>query len=231
MIKNQHRRRVQRGVSLIFALLALVALSLATLALVRSVDTSSMLLGNVGFKQDATVSGDQAARLAIAWLKTNVTSLDADAAASGYYASTKEVNADGSKTLVDATGQQLPATLVTRKLIDWSTGQDGQCPYAPSGTYASCTIRSANADISASTPNTARYVIFRLCANAGTADDEIANSCAKPLADTGAASGRGSLAYGTGRISTKSGPYYRIVVRVLGPRNTTSFTETIVNFQ
>jgi Tfp pilus assembly protein PilV len=223
--------REQRGMSLIFALLALVALSLATLALVRSVDTSSMLLGNVGFKQDATVSGDQASRLAVAWLKANVTSLDTDAPSSGYYSSTKEVNGDGTKTLVDATGQQLPPTLVTRKLIDWSTGQDGQCPYAASGTYASCTIRSANADISASTANTARYVIFRLCANTGTAEDEVANSCAKPLSDAGAASGRGALAYGTGRIGTKSGPYYRIVVRILGPRNTTSFTETIVNFQ
>jgi Tfp pilus assembly protein PilX len=230
-MKLQFPSREQRGISLIFALLALVALSLATLALVRSVDTSSTLLGNVAFKQDATVSGDQASRLAVAWLKANVTSLDADASASGYYASTKEVNDDGTKTLVDSTGQQLPATLVTRKLIDWSTGQDGLCPYAATGTYASCSIRSANADISASTTNTARYVIFRLCAKSGSADDEIANSCAKPLSDAGAASGRGALAYGTGRIASKSGPYYRVVVRILGPRNTTSFTETIVNFQ
>jgi len=228
MMNSLSPRRGQRGIALIFALLALVALSLATLALVRSVDTSSMLVGNVGFKQDATTSGDQAARQAIAWLKANVTSLDTDAAASGYYASTQEI-VGGVNAPVDVTGQQLPANS-SRKLIDWSTAQNGNCPYAASGSYASCSIKSATATLT-NTTNTARYVIFRLCASAGSADDAIANSCAKPLADTGAAPGRGALSYGSGRISTKSGPYYRVVVRISGPRNTTSFTETIVNFQ
>src|SRR5690606_14171404 len=101
----------------LIALLALVALSLATLALIRSTDTGSQVLGNIGFKQDATVSADEAARAAVAWLKANAAKLDDDAPAAGYYASTTEVNADKSSTPVDVTGQQ-NSTVKTRKLID-----------------------------------------------------------------------------------------------------------------
>ena len=216
---------LQRGVSLLFALLALVALSLATLALVRTVDTSGLVLGNIGFKQDATVAGDQATRQAVAWLKANVAGLDNDAANSGYYASTKERNADASITRVDTTGQQLTGN--ARKLIDWDN--DGACNYATSGTYTSCDLKTVSVgDING---NKTRYVIFRLCQSAGDANDEINNACAKPLNSGSGASGRGAMAYGTGRFTAAAGPYYRIVVRVLGPRNTASFTETIVNFQ
>lgn len=228
-MNHRHSPAGQRGVSLLFALLALVALSLATLALVRTVDTSALVLGNVGFKQDATAAGDQAARQAVAWLKANVASLDTDAAGSGYYASTKERNADATVTPVDSTGQQFIGTAANaaRKLIDWDN--DGACNYATSGTYASCALKTvAVGDING---NKTRYVIFRLCASAGDANDDINNSCAKPLGSGSGASGRGSMSYGTGRFTAAAGPYYRIVVRVLGSRNTASFTETIVNFQ
>lgn len=224
-MKRRLEKKMQRGVSLLVALLSLVALSLATLALVRSVDTSSLVLGNIGFKQDATATGDQAARQALAWLKANVASLDNDAAVSGYYASTRELNTDKTVTQVDVTGQQQP-TNTTRKLVNWDS--DGQCKYA-SGVFASCALQSVSAgNING---NEARYVIFRLCAIAGDSNDDINNSCAKPLTSGSGASGRGALAYGSTRFTAASGPYYRIVVRVIGARNTTSFTETIVNFQ
>ena len=41
----------QRGLVLFFALIALVAMSLAALALVRSVDTSTLISGNLAFRQ------------------------------------------------------------------------------------------------------------------------------------------------------------------------------------
>jgi hypothetical protein len=50
------RIQQQRGSALIFALMTLVALMLAAVALVRSVDTSSRVLGNLGFKQEATAA-------------------------------------------------------------------------------------------------------------------------------------------------------------------------------
>jgi len=220
-------RRAQRGVSLLFALLALVALSLATLGLVRTIDTGALVLGNIGFKQDAAVAGDQATRKAIDWLKLNAAGLDADLAGSGYYASTKERNGDLTVTPVDATGQQQVSN-ISRKLIDWDN--DGECNYAPDASYASCSIKTA--DGGTINGNKTRYVIFRLCDIAGDSNDEINNSCAKPMAASTGSSNRGGMCYGScPRFEPVATPYYRVVVRVLGARNTTSFIETIVNFQ
>jgi len=220
-------KRLQRGVSLLFALLALVALSLATLALVRSIDTGALVMGNIGLKQDATISGDQATRQAVSWLKANLASLDSDSASSGYYASTKEVNADGTTTHVDVTGQQFP-TDSARRLIDWDN--DSNCSYAASGTYATCTLKTASVDDINN--NKARYVIFRLCASQGDSSKEnVLNSCARPINSGGSSSGKGGISYGMGNLSSTASVYYRVVVRVKGARNTTSFVETIVNFQ
>ncbi|MDM0106029.1 pilus assembly protein PilX [Variovorax sp. J22R24] len=222
----RHSNPQQRGVSLLFALLALAALSLATLALVRSVDTGGLVMGNIGFKQDATATGDQATRQAVAWLKANITSLDNDAATNGYYASTKELNADKTTTRVDATGQQFPSDR-TRKLIDWDN--DTRCDYATAGTFASCTLKTVSVDDI--NGNKMSYVIFRLCASSGDSNDDLNNSCSKPLSGGGGSSNKGSISYGRQPIAGGASPYYRVVVRVLGARNTTSFTESIVSFQ
>lgn len=81
------RRHVQRGISLIFALLALAAISLAAVALVRSVDGGSLVIGNLGFKQDTTRAADRAAEAARIWLTTSGQDPSADGAAgTGYYA-------------------------------------------------------------------------------------------------------------------------------------------------
>lgn len=92
---------LQRGVVLFFALIALVAMSLAAVALIRSVDTNSIIAGNLSFKQSSLLSADRGAEAAIAWLSTQTTAaLGNDAVASGYRAT---MLAD-AKALVDASG-------------------------------------------------------------------------------------------------------------------------------
>ena len=63
----------QGGVVLMIALIVLVALTLAGVALVRSVDTSNIIAGNLAFQQSATNAADTASETAIAWLETNNT--------------------------------------------------------------------------------------------------------------------------------------------------------------
>lgn len=58
----------QRGVVLFIALIALVTIMLAAIALVRSVDTSSLVAGNIAFRRSATSSGDGGLEGAITWL-------------------------------------------------------------------------------------------------------------------------------------------------------------------
>jgi len=221
------RSNNQRGVSLLFALLTLVALLLSTLALVRSVDTSTLLMGNIGFKQDTTVAADQATRQAIAWLTSNTASLNTDASA-GYYASNLELGSDGVtvKPPVDVTGRQIASA--SRQLIDWDG--DG-CRSASSGSFTGCSVLSSSVDDI--NGNKARFVIFRLCSKPGDYTDATKNiSCATPLkSSAGGTTSKEACDYKGCPIAVSGiQPYYRVVVRVQGARNTASFTETIVHF-
>ena len=206
----------QRGLSLIFALLALAALSLGAVALLRSLDTGTQVLGNLGFKQDATVSADAATEAAIAWLTTyteqGADSTTASTPVNGYYASSHDT--------VDVTGQQ---TSATRELIDWDGDRCAAISNAGSCVLAARTVGQANGV-------TTQYVIFRLCNATGIVTDD--SACLKPSTATGSSSKRGKLDYGDyARFTSVSGPYFRIVVRARSAaRETTSFTETIVHF-
>jgi type IV pilus assembly protein PilX len=81
----------QNGVVLFVALIALVVMSLAAVALIRSVDTNTIIAGNLAFKQAAISSADSGLETAIAWLisktPTDETALQADDLANGYYSS------------------------------------------------------------------------------------------------------------------------------------------------
>jgi len=225
---NPKRIRRSQGVALIFALITLVALMMGALALVRNTDTAALVLGNLGFKQDATQSADQATRAAITWLNTNSAALNASKA-KGYYASTQEYAADGTTKLgpIDLTGNQLPNEH-TRQLIDWD---DNGCSSATDDTYASCTIKP---ELVAGTinGNTAKYVILRMCNKVGDFTTDSTILCATPLggSDTGA-SGKGLIDYKKSvKFTSTAGTYFRILVRIEGLRGATSFTETIVHF-
>lgn len=51
--------RAQRGVTLIIALIVLVAMTLAGVAMMRSVDTGTIVVGNISFRQSTVHSADQ----------------------------------------------------------------------------------------------------------------------------------------------------------------------------
>jgi type IV pilus assembly protein PilX len=78
----------QQGVVLFFALIALVIMSLAAVALIRSVDTSTIIAGNLASKQSATSSADSGLETALSWMDgiADYTTLNVDDAAQGYYA-------------------------------------------------------------------------------------------------------------------------------------------------
>lgn len=61
-------RQKQQGVVLFFTLIALLAMSLAAVALIRSIDTGSMIVGNLAFKHAATTSADAGIEASMIWL-------------------------------------------------------------------------------------------------------------------------------------------------------------------
>jgi type IV pilus assembly protein PilX len=84
--KAGHR---QAGVVLIIALIVMVAMTLAALSMMRSVDTNNLIAGNLAFQRAATHSGDTGVEAAIAWLEANNTgvTLNNDDPTNGYDAS------------------------------------------------------------------------------------------------------------------------------------------------
>lgn len=208
------RARAQRGLSLLFALMALVVISLASVALVRSVDTASLVIGNLGFKQDATATAGRATELALNWLRANAgATLHTDNAARGYYAA--------SRDNMDATGQDT-AHKGMRAVVDWTGATD--CSAFAKGSYATCMRSSAPVVLGG---NTVSWVITRLCAAEGNPNGL---DCATPPGSSGLPGGnRGAISYGEGSLAMpfSSSQYYRVVVRVQGARGTTAFTETI----
>ena len=80
----------ERGTIIFIALIVLVAMSLAGIALMRSVDTANLIAGNLAFKNAATSAGDAGIEAARSWLMTQTAgNLKADAA-SGYFANWQE---------------------------------------------------------------------------------------------------------------------------------------------
>lgn len=201
----------QRGVSMLFALLALVVLSFAAVALVRSVDTGVMVQGNLGFKQDGLAASATGAERAMAWLatKTGGLALENDGggeAGSGYYATTK-----GD---LDVTGSRSSSSSVVG--VKWDT------------TCEATSCIDPHTETDPVNGNKVQWVITRLCQSPGGVTG---NNCVIPSsASIYDAAERGEVTP-EGRFTITGGtPYFRIVVRTTGPRNTVSYSEALVHF-
>ncbi|KQZ41426.1 hypothetical protein [Duganella sp. Root1480D1] len=203
---NSAGRRRQHGVALVMALIVLVAMTLAGLAMMRSVDTSSMIAGNLAFKQSAAISADAGVEAAIAWLSARPGGLDNDAGDSGYSAS--------SQASLDLTGNDTPEA---NDDLDWNDkGNVAQLPVDVAGNQVS-------------------YVIHRMCDVAGEFDPakcSTAPSGAQGIGDNSIGILRPMLTYqplnNTG-VSGTTVALYRITVRVIGPRSNVSFVQAVIS--
>ncbi|MDH4189187.1 MAG: hypothetical protein OEW21_03135 [Betaproteobacteria bacterium] len=194
-------RRAQRGVILFIALIVLVAMSLAGIALMRSVDTNVLIAGNLAFRQSGTMLADAGIEAARAWLNSNTTQLSNNQPGgfTAYWASW------------GAGLDFIKATAATTDDYDWSTAQSVA---SPDPAY----------DI--------LYVIHRMCE--GTGDPATAGAtCMKSTTLAGSsASGAGSkgvVTYGSQTLPGTSAVFYRVTVRVTGPRNTRGFVQALLN--
>lgn len=209
---------MQRGIALPIVLVALLLMSIAAVGLIRTVDTGTLIVGNIAFKQAATAASDRGTERAIAYItpKLSGATLYTNNADDGYYAS--------SLGELDITGNHPPADPnAIHTVIDWN---DDNCA------YVSGNIECKQAALAEGVNGyESRYIIARMCREAGDPNAST-NSCAKPISTAGAASPkRGELKYGEDkRFEGTAGPYFRIVVRTSGPRNTVSYTETYVHF-
>ncbi len=80
------RHHAQRGVVLFIALIVLVAMTLAGIALMRNVDSGTVIAGNLSFRQVATYAGDLGTEAARNWLTGTSVNLDDNSASDAYFA-------------------------------------------------------------------------------------------------------------------------------------------------
>lgn len=211
-------RNKQQGVVLVVALIALVAVSLAGIAMMRTVDTSNVVSGNIAFNEAAIQMADIGAEQAYTEIMGNLSSnpnacmfvpgnCPTNAAGNSYFY--PNVSAlDAASRLPTPTGG-----------LNWSDPMPQTLPGDATASYS------------------VHYVIERMCGKqvTGVATDETANlqvapTFAKckvvPIYDTPTPPSTVSLPLvGQGKL------FYRVTVEVTGPRNTRGVSQYFFGVQ
>ena len=143
-----HRRRegaainAQRGLVLFIALIVLVAMSLAAIALVRSVDTANVITGNLSYRAGAVQESDQgveAARALVAALAAAGTDgTDNLASNNNYYASVQATNDTALVNILTGLGTALPANTTTGNTVTYMV--ERMCNQPGSASLNTCSM-------------------------------------------------------------------------------------------
>ncbi len=203
--KHMPCARQQQGVVLVITLIVLVIMSLAIAAMMRSVSSANVIIGNLAFQQATITSADQGVEDAVAWLDNNngqSTSSTATACPSG--------------STVLACDQASHGYIATRTdPTSTQTWGDVWTALVAAGTSPVPLTKDAAG-------NTVTYIIQRMCSATG---DATTGTCSISPASTECGQ---SHSVNTVAPSCSSQVYYRITTQTIGPRNTTSYTQTMV---
>ena len=197
----------QRGVVLLFSLIALVVMLIAAVAMIRSFHTSLFMAGNIGFKRDMRNQSELAASKALAYFR--------DATKLGTSANRANANTQWnySARILSTDAQGIPDALQDANFATYGIPNND--------------IQSADGSV------TVRYVIDRLCA--GTGDETTLGAASCVLANNPTPPGGGLLNLKssdkaplcpTCTSAAPQGVIYRLSVRVIGPRKTMSFFQS-----
>lgn len=189
----------QRGIVLFIALIALVAMSLAGIALMRSVDTANVIAGNFAFKESTLNETDQATEFAITALPGLVGTTGTTPSANQYLPVKSSVDSQGIPTSVDWTA--------VAAQHDNSTGNDVQ--YVVERMCDPVVNPTTGAVISANGPDqNNRGDVTDFCITA-------------PQCSPG-------VSINTPPFCVAGDINYRITTRVTGPRGTVSVVQSVV---
>jgi Tfp pilus assembly protein PilX len=186
--RSSFSRRRQSGVVLFIALIVLVAMTLAGIAIMRSVDTGVAISGNVAFKQSTLSAADRGIDDAFTFLTKNITS------------GVLNNNYDGNAYYAKVTDPP-----------DWSDD----------GVWA-----DAHAMGEDDAGNTVSYMIHRMCDGAGLYSGV---NCAQ-TPRTGGEVGNSQAILGN-QFTSPPIVYFRVTVRVDGPRKTMSIVQSNIGLQ
>lgn len=191
------RRKKQAGVVIIMTLIALVILLITGVALIRSVDSTLGMAGNISFKRDLTNQADQGVAAAITALSNSSGALYSDSVRAANLTS-----ANYSAVKLDSNDQGIPLVLIN------------DSTFSSAGFTSSNDISPTDGDGN-SLQTTIRYVIDRQCNEAGTFSSIKYTNCM--YVPSGGLSGDSSQDAYDNNSGTSDRAIYRISVRVKGP--------------
>jgi hypothetical protein len=208
-MKSAHASR-QRGVVLFFALVALVAMSLAAVALIRSVDTSTLIAGNLAFKQSATTGGDAGIDAAITWLDNLGM-------------------ANSHKSILGDSSHPFNITNLAARPGYFSSIDPGMNLF-DDGTWNSADNKNMLVGTNLATGNITRVVIQRMCRIANTAaqDAECLFGGVYEPKDENDIKTYADICDTEGCYVPGQSPQVRITARTQGPRGTVSYVQAFV---
>lgn len=120
----------QQGVVLVITLIMLVAMTLAVIAMVRSVDTSNLIAGNLAFQQSALLAADQGAEAATNVLLPSITnSLNCTVNCPLGYLSWRQPNREPPVITWEAFWGDVRGNAVTLQLKDAANNLTGYTAY------------------------------------------------------------------------------------------------------
>lgn len=186
------------------SLIVLVSMTVAAIALVRSVDSGVLAAANLAFRQSATMAGEAGLRVGTNWLlgfnNQDPALLYNNDNNAGYWSN----------------AQNAPPTPFNPMTYDWEAAGQSVCA------DANCVPDVAG--------NVVRYVIHRLCDAAG---NPLVTNCVRAPVSSGTTDGHGAVNYRNLYPTSNSagglgGVLYRVSVRITGPRNTTSYIQAVL---
>lgn len=193
----------QKGVVLLITLIMLVAMTLAAIALMRSVDTTNLVAGNVAFQQTAFHSADSGTEEAIAYLYT-IPDLKCDGTGVGVAC------AQGYKSFHQP-ALEPPSAGVTWESY-WNAMANGP------GVVALVNVPAGYSGA---------FIIEAMCASPGKVNCQTATTTSATTTPQGQDMGSQSRAFVTNTTTTNAN-YYRITTRVQGPRNSIGYVQALI---
>jgi type IV pilus assembly protein PilX len=187
---------------MVITLIVLVAMTLAAIALVRSVDTTNVIAGNLAFKQATINSADRGTEAAVAWLESAGNLVYNDNFPNGYTASEQQPAAN------ESWDHYWNTKIVLNNL-------------------SVCVPTNCNPDAAG---NVVSYTIHRLCDQLGVPGAFPPGGGTVVLCSFSPSSYLLDSSQGGGTVVLNSinQIYYRITIRTAGPRNTVSYAQAVV---
>jgi type IV pilus assembly protein PilX len=218
----------QRGAVLYVAIVALVITTLAGISLTGSVDTATVIAGNLAFQQAATLSAETGVEAAVEWIQAQGNTApdplrSNQSQSAGYAAGPFYFMADGGDVARKPVAGQSWNAFWTNT---WGANRtDGparwvsfDCDTLMPDPAGACDRDSAG--------NTISYIVQRLCSQPG---DPNTVPCVRPPQFQTHVQTGGSAGGGAGPPpGLRVGVYYRVIIRVEGPHNTLNYIEAFI---